>query len=140
MKTKLTKSVTFLEPFLKGLQPIIPMHKVSHIRGYRVAKGLNERGQASIIRHSTKRYTINLKVEALVDGNKQHEYQTIEQILLDLAHELAHLKEWQHTPEHFKLQAKVMLHFAKLLKVNDIKDHSRRINSLRSKHAKTKRV
>src|ERR1700679_2817310 len=97
MKTKLSKNVSFLAPFLKGLGKIVPISKVAYIRGYRVAKGLNEKADASIVRHSYSKYSINLKTQALVNGNKLHKYETLEKVLLELAHELAHLKDWNHS-------------------------------------------
>lgn len=130
MKLRLTKNVEFLKPFLKGLR-LIQLSKVSTIRGYRVGTGLNEQQRASIIRYSNKKYCINLKVRNLTDHNNSYKHPTIEQILIDLAHELAHLKEWEHTPKHFKLQAKIMLHFSNVLKELDITDHSTRINRIR---------
>jgi len=130
MKTKLTSNVSFLSPFLKGLGRIVPIERVSSVKGYRVTKGLTERQQASIIRHSQRKYSINLKVQAL--KNKKYEYPTLEQVLLDFSHELAHLIEWHHTPEHFRIQSKIMLHFAKQLRNNGIKEHNVRINRIRS--------
>ena len=134
MKTKFDKNLSFLKPFLKGISKIVPIYNVGHIKSYRVAKGLTERGQASIVKHSYKNYTINLKTQALVNKGKEHQYETLEQILLDLAHELSHLLEWDHTSKHFKIQSKIMLHFARKLRKNGIEDHSMRINRIRSKN------
>ena len=131
MKTKIDKNLFFLKPFLKGISKIVPIRNVGHIKSYRVAKGLTERGQASIIKHSYKNYTINLKTQALVNKGREHKYETLEQILLDLAHELSHLLEWEHTGRHFRIQSKIMLHFAKKLRKLNITDHSVMINRIR---------
>jgi hypothetical protein len=131
-RTKLNKNVSFLKPFLKGISRIVPMSKLSKIRGYRVATGLNERQQAGITKyHGTGLYVITLKIQKLVEENTKYRYTTLEQILLDLSHELAHLHEWEHTPRHFHIQVKVMTHFAKVLRQLQIQDHSIRINRIR---------
>lgn len=107
------------------------LSKLSTIRGYRVGIGLNEKQRASIVHYTNKKYCINLKTQNHVENGTAYKYPIIEQILLDLAHELAHLKEWEHTPKHFKLQAKIMLHFSNVLKELGIVDHSTRINRIR---------
>jgi hypothetical protein len=108
------------------------MSKVSRIRGYRVATGLTERKEAGITKYlRSGLYVITLKTQCLVNNNTRHRYETIEKILLDLSHELAHVLEWEHTPRHFYIQAKIMKHFAKILKELDIQDHSVGINRIR---------
>jgi len=52
-------------------------------------------------------------------------------VLITLAHELAHLKHWEHTPEHFKLQTQILARFAKVLKDLGIKDTYQRINKMK---------
>lgn len=135
MKTKLTKNVSFLKPFLEGIGSLVPLGNVSVIRGYRVAKRLNERSYASIIRHSKKNYSVNIQTQFLVDNGKNYSYSTLERILLSLAHELAHLKDWEnpdwHSATHFKLQSKIMLHFAEKLRKTGIKDHNVTIDRIR---------
>jgi hypothetical protein len=140
MKTRFTKDVAFLKPFLKGLGRLVPLRKISIIRGYRVAKRLNELSYASIVRKSKNDYRINLQTQILIDNGKKHCYTTLERILINLAHELAHLKGWgnpdYHRPYHFKLQSKILLHFSKKLSKLKIKDHNIRIDRFRSKNAK----
>lgn len=45
-------------------------------------------------------------------------------LLEAISHEIAHLVHWEHTPEHFALQARIMLHWAKWLAKTGIKDHT----------------
>jgi hypothetical protein len=136
MKTKLTKNVSFLKPFLKGLGTLVPLRKVTLIKGYRVAKGLNELSYASIIRKSKNDYRIYLQTQFLVDNGKKHYYTTLERVLINLAHELAHLNGWDHPdyhrPYHFELQSKIMLHFSKKLRKLKVKDHNIRIDRIGS--------
>lgn len=132
MKTKLTKNVSFLKPFLKGLSPIVSLKNVKLIRGYRVAKGLYERQNAGITKYlSSRKYVITLKIQTYSKDKKKYLYETLEQILLDLSHELAHLVEWDHTSRHFMIQAKIMYHFSEKLKELGIEDHSTSINRIR---------
>lgn len=127
---KLTKKVKFIEPFLKGLR-LVDLSKVHIIRGYRVGIGLNENQGASIIKHSSKKYSINLRTQVHMENGTTYGYPTVEEFLFNLAHELAHLKEWDHTPKHFKLETKIMLHFSNVLKELNIQDHNISINKIR---------
>src|SRR5271165_3014414 len=100
MKTKLTENLSFLKPFLKGVGRIVPLSKLAHIKDYKVQKGLNKRAQASCIKYQkgydglNGKYGINLLTQELVDNGRSYRHQTLEQILINLSHELAHLKEW----------------------------------------------
>lgn len=132
MKTKLTNNVKFLKPFLKGLSPIVSLKDLKRIQGYRVTKGLIERQNAGITKYmSSRKYVISLKTQIYSKRKRKFVYETLEQILLDLSHELAHLLEWEHTSKHFKIQGKIMLHFAEKLKQLNIEDHSLDINRIR---------
>ena len=131
MKYELTKNVSFLKPFLKGVGKIVPLAKLTRIKGYRVARGLEEQKHAGIVEYDDNTLVITLRIQSLVDNGKSHKYDTLEKILLDLSHELAHLKEWDHTPAHFRIQSKIMLHFAKKLRKLNITDHSVMINRIR---------
>ena len=51
MKYELTKNVSFLKPFLKGVGKIVPLAKLTRIKGYRVAKGLEEQKHAGIVEY-----------------------------------------------------------------------------------------
>ena len=132
MKVELTKNVLFLKPFLKGVGKIVPLAKLTRIKGYRVAKGLEEQKHAGIAQYDDETFIITLRIQTLVDKARSHRYDTLEKILVDLSHELAHLKEWDHTHKHFKLQGRIMLHFGKKLRKTGIKDHSIKIDRIRS--------
>jgi hypothetical protein len=135
MKYELASNVSFLKPFLKGVGKIVPLAKLIRIKGYKVATGLEEQKHAGIIKYiADNKYVITLRIQSLVDKGRSHRYDTLEKILVDLSHELAHLKEWDHTPKHFKYQARIMLHFAKKLRKTGIKDHSIKTNRIRSKN------
>lgn len=133
MNTKFTKNVEWLKPFVKQIGYLAPLSKLQYIRGYKVRKGLNELAWASITKYSANRYTISLRVESLVKNGRKHKPSTIETTLLSLAHELAHLKHWEHTPEHFKLQARIISRFSLLLKKNRVYDHSKSVKTLQGR-------
>src|SRR5271170_6682546 len=100
MKTKFTSNVAWLKPFLIGLESLAPIHKLYSVKGYKVKKGLNELSVASTIKHSSKKYTINIKTQGLVNKGKSYKDETIENLLIAFAHEIAHLVDFEHTQNH----------------------------------------
>src|SRR5271166_2506128 len=126
MNIKFSKNVEWLKPFIEGLELLVPIHRVSHVKGYKVKRGLTERAVASTIRcEKTKRYTINIKIKALVNKETEYRDEIIENLLIAVSHELAHIKEWKakgkdHDEDHLQLEARILLHFAKKLNNNGI--------------------
>lgn len=126
MKIKYTKNVSWLEEFVLCVDDIIPIENIKRIKGYKVALGLNETKDAAIHVANSKAdkfyITIKLYDQELVENELKHIPMQTSRILDSLSHELAHLVHWEHTPEHFKLQAQIMHRFYKILKLKKIDD------------------
>ena len=125
---KYTKNVLWLKSFVDSTKDIVPLHKITNIKGYRVRRGCEERAYGSTYHKLEEdKYSINLKLQELI-GYMEYKGCTISIILDTLAHELAHVAGgWEHTPKHYKLTSCINLIFSTILEKNDIIDTSKRI-------------
>jgi len=114
-----------LAPFLKAALPILPKSKRRiTIKAYWLSPSRWPTTDASITTYDFKKFRINILTHAhrlAPAGYKTFKtvgrrHITRENMLLCLAHEIAHTVEWEHTPEHFALMAKIMARFTKVLK------------------------
>jgi hypothetical protein len=123
-----TKNVLWLKPFVEASTSLVPLDKLKSIMGYKVKKGLSENSFGCLTKYEGERkFRMSIRVhkyEKLETSNKkEHKKVRCETILLTLAHELAHLEHWEHTPEHFKLQGELIIKFYEVLKESGIKDY-----------------
>lgn len=133
MKVKLSKNLDWLFPFLVSVEHLVPLHKLKNIRSYSVKNGLEEQAYGSIVRsRNNKSFSINLKTTINERKNKRKEPKPefVARILETLAHELSHLVVWEHTSEHFALQAVILYEFAQVLKTMQIEDTYIRIDRI----------
>lgn len=135
MEIKYTKNVQWLKPFVESAKNLVNIYNIKSIRGYLVplhkeackdGRNISPKGQRK--RHITLRIWDH-------DGKKQYR-KRYEDILTVLAHELAHVSYWEHTPDHFELMAKIMVTFKKELVKENITDTSARF----SPHVEQKHV
>jgi hypothetical protein len=125
--TKFFNNVKWLEPFFNSAKGLVPLEKVKYVKGYKVVDK-NARNFGGLLRKNYKSYNITLKI---FDANDREEFIAV--ILDTLAHELAHVVHWEHTPDHLKLQAKILVRFATVAKQLDIEDTYHRAKFLRRK-------
>lgn len=123
---KYSKNVLWLKPFVEKAKDLIAYKKIVKIRGYQVKAKLDEQTDASIIIDDSKngQMSINLLIKSYSKTKKEHRSKPMHYILDSFAHELAHTIEWEHTPEHYRLQARIMLRFAQVIDKLRIKDTS----------------
>lgn len=134
MKTKFHKDVKWLEPYMNAVKDLVPIERVKQVRGFKVSVAKEVLTDASIVRFgNNKSFTINMRTHNnhIYAGTQRYEF--IAETLINFSHELAHIIHWEHTPEHFKLQARIMLRFAKILKKLKVKDTYKRIDQLEVK-------
>jgi hypothetical protein len=111
--TKLTKDVRWLEPYLRSASRLVPTHRLKAIRGFTV-RAEEDFHFGRILTPDFKSFTMTLALREQVGRRVSPRY--IVDILQTFAHELAHLKHWEHTPEHWALEAKIAARFAKVAK------------------------
>lgn len=126
---KYTKNVAWLEDYVNSVSDLVPIEQIKRVVGYKVKLGLKE-NQEALIRVANNRGTkfiISLKLyEQGIHKNKlKHIPLTYSYILDGLAHELAHLLQWEHCSDHLKLQAKILKKFSTIVKKKDIDDTSK---------------
>lgn len=130
-KIKISKDLEFLRPFIESAKGIIPLYKLLIVRSFKVRPGLEAQTYGSTLKHSIQdTYVINLRVYEWSKMKKKYKPETLTLVLDTLAHELAHLKYFNHSYKHFKTQALISLRFSDIIKKLGIKDVSARFNNL----------
>lgn len=123
---KYTKTTQWLKPFVEKVKDLIPYNRITNIKGYWVRADLNEKTDGCTTIYDDNKITISLLVKSYNNPKKELRGKPIHYILDTLAHELAHTIEWEHTPKHYKIQAKIMLKFSQVIDKLKIKDTSLR--------------
>lgn len=125
---KYHKHTEFLESYIEAASYLVPLEKLKYVKAYKVPENKNENTFAVITRLDNKfsisirlwKQTFKVKEKNRVFAGYTTHY--LASILETLAHELAHLKYWKHTYEHFELTARIMLEFSTVLRDLKIKD------------------
>jgi hypothetical protein len=125
----LSKKLEWLRPFLDAAKGLVNTDKLKAISHYTVPTSKVKRTEACLIRYDAKVYkmTITLYDHLRVKQKNgkfkiEHRRHRLSYILDSLAHELAHLKYFDHRPEHTILQCKIMIRMAKVAKKLQITD------------------
>lgn len=139
---KYDRHTRFLKPFIESVSDLIPIEHIVKVKGYWVDGNKQEAQHAAIQKlANNKHYIITIKIKAqlfqlLPNGNRKfigHTPDFLASILSHLAHELGHIKHWDHDYKHFRLEAKIMLRFSKVLKELKITDTYKPLKYVRLK-------
>ena len=122
MKIKYTNNVAWLRDYVESVSDLVPLKKIKKIVGYKVKIGWKEHQEAQIRIGKDDKFTISIKLYD--NDNITHVPIEISRVLDSLAHELSHAgnADFEHSPEHFRLQAKIMYRWYKVLKKNKVED------------------
>lgn len=123
------KNLKWVEPFLSSVKDLVPLKQIQSIKGYSVPlnKEMNQYASITFNVYGRKKFRINIALKNNhVIINKQKP-QFLAAFLQYFAHELSHTKHFEHSPEHFELEAQIMLRFARVLKKSGITDTYKRI-------------
>ena len=125
----LDDDLVWLLPYLMASRKFgVPVWRIREIKGYYVPEGKAEAQAAQTILHAgTSRYVITiLKFHQSIMGDGEtlrvtgyleaSEGFMFEGTLQTLAHELAHLVHWEHTPDRFVLETRILAGYARLAK------------------------
>ena len=138
VKTKFSKDLEWLRGFIWDARKEVNIDRIFEIKGYSVPIQKVERSWATCSLNEDGKFTITIRtyhqgLESKGGRKKvstEHYERSIEEILTDLAHELAHIPTWNnrksHDYRHFAIIGKIMVAFSKRLrklKVKDTWDH-----------------
>lgn len=126
---KIQKNIKWIEPYVISVKNLVPLKQLDGISGYTIPMGKEQHQYAAIWynKYGRKRYHIYLALKNNYNIVKIQKPQYLAAFLQYLAHELSHMKHTEHTPEHFELEAKILLRFARVLKKSGITDTYKRI-------------
>jgi len=125
---KFLKNTEFLEPYVKSASRIVNLNKLVSIRAYRVPLSQTAQTDGLCYPLNNGKYKISLRLWAKNERKTRHVGIPWADALYFLAHELAHLGEWGHTPEHYALQARILKAFSRVAKRYDIVDMYKPVN------------
>lgn len=117
---RIVKRLQWLEPYLNKVGHLVNLNRISKINVYspRLDATTYAQGYATLVQGAKPYITISIYYLVISKLNplkrRKKPYAKID-ILNTLAHELAHLEHWDHTPEHRKLENKISSIFMTLL-------------------------
>lgn len=126
---KFSKKIEWLRPYVECVKGMVNLDKLKGISTFKVPLSKVKTTEACLIRYDAKNFkmTITLYDHTRVRQKNgkfkvQHRKHRLNYILDSLAHELAHLKYFDHRPEHLELQAKLLIRMSKVAKKHGITD------------------
>lgn len=141
---KFYANVRFLEPYVKAAKGLAPIHKLVVVKGYSVPLDKESLSDGSLGRDDARRYALRIrlygaqtrKIEKPKNSfqKTRHDRLCWEHVLWTLAHELAHLKHWDHTADHAILTGKIFTRLARKARDLGVEDLSSRIPAQKRKH------
>lgn len=126
----LSKDLNFLTEYLELASPFLPnFHKLKRITSIHGRPNTKNQiyGQLWTYKNGSKR--MSLYVNYFKKDKKKY-YSTID-ILCTLAHELAHLEHWDHTPEHKILECTLITMFMGKLKMTGYISEEKELESIK---------
>jgi hypothetical protein len=135
---KIHPSLFWVKPFLASANGLVSLKNVLEISAYKVPLSKQSKTDAQLITYTadaTHKIMINThwqKTESLGNGkfkNTRYKRVRLNFMLDSLAHELAHIKYWDHSPNHLRLQAKLLSRMANIAKQLGIEDLDRPVNN-----------
>jgi len=134
MKIKHTKNIAPLLPFIKKALKVaeIDSKRIKRVIGYTIPLHKDVLQDACLIHHGSGYYTISIRLtepsykslgKKLFKKTNSHKL-GLGFLLDSIAHEVSHIKYWEHDINHFELQMKILNSFIPILKKLKIKDTS----------------
>jgi len=113
---QLPKDLIWLKPYLEAVAHIIPLEKVQSIRYYKSRKHHKKEHHKAITYKSgnNKSFSIILRTKLPLDERLLLRYYDQEDVMFYLAHELAHVRYWEHTTKHLNLLQSSSQYFRRL--------------------------
>jgi hypothetical protein len=119
----IAKDLEWTRKYIEAVRPMLPrLKQLKRLSSKRANKKFVQRVHGICHHYSDRRHykiTLYISKTSVVAIKPLHinliQYSTME-ILRTLAHELAHLEHWDHTPDHESLTSSIILVFMTMLK------------------------
>lgn len=118
---KLSKELTWIAPFLEEVLHLIPLERLTDVRGYRQRRDRNIGSYGGTHTADMLTYNITLLTHEWNKKKKKHVLVQEGMVLDTLAHELAHIVYWEHSWEHFNLQVRILHAWINVVREKDMK-------------------
>lgn len=114
---KVSKKLEWIRPYVElGIEFISKKHKLDRVGCWSLGKSRGIGEHAAIFQNKLKDGHRIWMHTHYNNGNGPQPFSKID-LLTHLAHELAHMEDWKHTPKHKKLETKILSAFmSKLIK------------------------
>lgn len=125
----LTKDLYWLAPYLEAVQDDIPFKNIKLIDYYKTRAHQQKQNHLAIthLLGNNKTYKIYIRTSLPKEKRIPLDYDTQEDVLWFVAHELAHVVHWEHGPEHFHCMTKLFSKFGDvLINIGFEKDRNKR--------------
>ena len=125
---KYQTDVLWLKPFVDSTKDLIPLKQLQTVSGFKVTLGKLEQSDGNCLKCG-RYYDITLRTwQQVFSDDKEcghpyafkHKRVWLSTLLTALAHELAHLRHWDHDIKHFELQSKILRRFVRVLKNKEV--------------------
>lgn len=115
--TKLPKKLLWIRPYLELSRPLLPSRKrLSRVGLWTIHKRYGKGVQAAIYSSDQREYRVYLHTLYHPRGEKTPLPLSKIDMIKNLAHELAHMADMEHSPQHTKLEARLLLAFMERLR------------------------
>ena len=121
-KTEFTKGVAWFEPFYAAVEPMLAKSKrIARVVGYTAP--YTSVSLAACSTGNQRTFTISVAAWYWLDPERTKKVPVIAQHMLEnFAHEVAHVKHWEHTPDHVIFTAKILKKFGQVAKEMGLKN------------------
>ena len=124
---KVSENMLWSLPFIHAAGDLVPLSHVKEVCGYSLGKPRSPWEQpdyALCVKHG-KKYAVRIRLTGWEDSRQKKPvrrplYMAV--VLDSLAHELAHVVHWEHTPQHLALQSDLMKRFAVIAEREGVQD------------------
>ncbi len=118
---KVSANMQWAIPYLNAAKASVRLDRVKSITGYEPKPWQDNVTQAIIYK---KGCIYDIKVNL---NDSLSKMARLEDLLIALAHELAHIKEWEHTGKHLDELARILRIFARVTMAEKVADTSKRL-------------
>ena len=126
---KFSKRNEWLREYVESAHGLVNLDKLKSVTTFTVPTSKIKKTEACLTRYDSKNFKMTLTLYDHIRVRRtngkikvEHKRHNFNYVLDSLAHELAHLKFFDHRPEHLALQARILVRMTKIASKNGILD------------------